>query len=120
MGKNLSDNFDKDAALSLGLKMIAVTRLHLRDINIASTTALETLSDNGLEQGLLAGANVFMINMNDYNFKKSYTLYDNKPCFDTDISSFQMNIDKRLDRIGEKVAYGIHGDSKHYSNKEAK
>ena len=44
--------------LKLGLKMIAVTRLYLHDVNIAATTALQALDDRGREQGLLAGANV--------------------------------------------------------------
>ena len=117
MGKNISCNFDaaaKEKQLTLGLKMIAVTRLFIPTLNIASTTALETLSQTGLEQGLLAGANVFMINLNEYSLKKSYMLYDNKPCFKSDIIEFQTTLEKRLGKIGEKIAYGEHGDAKHY------
>jgi biotin synthase len=117
LGKGISNNFneiEKQNALLLGLKMIAVTRLYLNDINIASTTALESLSSNGLEQGLLAGANVFMINMTDYNYKKSYLLYDNKPCYETDITTFQKKVNSRIENIGEKIAFGIHGDSAHF------
>ena len=46
--------------LEMGLKMIAVTRLFLPDVNIAATTALQALHPLGRELGLKAGANVLM------------------------------------------------------------
>lgn len=110
--------FNRNKALNLGLKMIAATRLSLPDINIAATTALEALSpESGLETGILAGANVFMINLNDYCYKKSYFLYDDKPCTNTNIKLFQQKINERLSRISQRVAYGEYGDSMHYLNK---
>ena len=54
---------DPARQLEIGLKMIAVTRLALRDVNIASTTALQALAPDGRERGLLAGANVVMPNV---------------------------------------------------------
>jgi biotin synthase len=40
--------------------MIAVTRLALGDVNIASTTALQAMDPFGREMGLMHGANVLM------------------------------------------------------------
>ena len=44
----------------LGLNMIAATRLALKDVNIAATTALQGLDKRGRELGLKAGANILM------------------------------------------------------------
>ena len=44
---------EKDPLLQLSLNMIAVTRLVLKDVNIASTTALQALVHNGRELGIL-------------------------------------------------------------------
>ena len=55
--------------LRLGLNMIAATRLFLHDVNIASTTALQALADDGREQGVLAGANVVMPNLTPARYR---------------------------------------------------
>jgi len=68
-----------DKALSLGLNMIALLRTAMPDINIAATTALETLSLHGKELGLLAGANVIMPQFSPPEKRGDYMLYDNKP-----------------------------------------
>ena len=38
---------DNNRQLQLGLKMIALARLYLKDVNIASTTALQALHHEG-------------------------------------------------------------------------
>ena len=70
----------KRRRLELGLKMIAVTRLFLPDVNIASTTALQALHPMGRELGLKAGANVLMPIVTVPKLRSQYLLYDNKPC----------------------------------------
>ncbi len=121
LGYKMSNNFsEKDAnrQLILGLKMIAVTRLYLKDINIASTTALQTLDQkHGLEKGLLAGANVIMPNLTDFKYKKSYSLYDNKPCTEDSPQIMLNNLNRRIRKIGEKIAFDCWGDSVHFKNK---
>ena len=64
----------------LGLNMIAVTRLYLKNVNIAATTALQALNPLGRELGLLAGANILMPLVTLPKFRPQYLLYDNKPC----------------------------------------
>lgn len=103
--------------LNLGLKMIAVTRLVLRDVNIASTTALQALQDNGRELGLKAGANVIMPNTTDTQYRSSYQLYENKPCLDENASMCRGCLQRRIEAIGEKIGFGSWGDSPHYKNR---
>lgn len=62
--------------------MIAATRLLLPEINIAATTALQTLTPDGREQGLRFGANAVMPQVTPLHVRRDYTLYDGKPCLD--------------------------------------
>jgi len=55
----------------LALKMIAVARLYLKDVNIASTTALQAMYPWGREEGLLFGANVIMPNITPIDARKN-------------------------------------------------
>ncbi len=100
--------------LELGLRMIAVTRLHLHDVNIAATTALQALDDRGRERGLLAGANVGMPNATDTEYRKNYRLYENKPCLDENSAQCRNCLNWRVLAIGESIAWGARGDSPHY------
>lgn len=104
--------------LHLGLKMIAVTRLVLRDVNIASTTALQALRDNGRELGLLAGANVIMPNTTDTQYRESYQLYENKPCLDENASMCRGCLQRRIEAIGETIGFGGWGDSPHFARRQ--
>ncbi len=100
--------------LKLGLKMIAVTRLYLHDVNIAATTALQALDDRGREQGILAGANVMMPNVTDTEYRGNYQLYENKPCLDENSSRCRNCLNFRILAIGEKINWKQRGDSPHY------
>ena len=98
----------------LGLKMIAVTRLYLHDVNIAATTALQALDDKGRELGIQAGANVIMPNVTDVEYRRSYQLYPNKPCMDENAAKCRNCLNWRILSIGEKIIWGERGDSPHY------
>ena len=101
-------------ALALGLKMIAVTRLHLHDVNIAAATALQALAPDGRERGILAGANVIMPNITDTKYRRSYQLYAGKPCLDENAGMCKGCLERRLAEIGETIDYGHRGDSLHF------
>jgi biotin synthase len=105
---------ESETLLKLGLKMIAVTRLYLHDVNIASTTALQALADNGREQGLLAGANVIMPNVTDTEYRKHYQLYENKPCMDENSTQCRSCLHGRVLSVGEDILWGERGDSPHF------
>jgi biotin synthase len=101
--------------IKLGLKMIALARIMMRDINIAATTALQALADDGREQGLLAGANVIMPNTTDTQYRSSYQLYENKPCIDENASMCQNCLRRRIEGIGETPGFSAWGDSPHFA-----
>ena len=104
----------KHQALTLGLKMIAVTRLYLHDVNIAAATALQALAPDGRERGIRAGANVIMPNITDTKYRRSYQLYAGKPCLDENAGLCKGCLERRLAAIGETVDYGHRGDSLHF------
>jgi biotin synthase len=101
----------KEEQLELGLKMIAVTRLVLKNVNIASTTALQALSETGRELGLQAGANIIMPNLTDTKYRASYQLYDNKPCLNENAGMCRGCLEMRIKSIGEEIGYNQWGDS---------
>lgn len=100
--------------LRLGLNMIAATRLYLHDVNIAATTALQALADDGRERGILAGANVMMPNLTDVKYRRGYQLYAGKPCLDETAQMCRRCLERRIATIGERINYGERGDSAHY------
>ena len=106
------------ARLALGLKMIAVARLYLHDVNIAAATALQALADDGREQGVKAGANVLMPNVTDVAHRRDYRLYANKPCLDEGADLCRACLDRRLASIGEHLLYGQLGDSRHFAARQ--
>lgn len=104
----------KESQFELALKMIACARILLKDINIASTTALQALNPSGRELGLLAGANIIMPNITDAGFRPYYQLYDNKPCIDEGTGDCNACLQNRIAFIGETIGYNEWGDSKHF------
>ena len=91
---------------ALGLKMIALLRLLMPDINIAAATALEVLDPRGHERGILSGANVIMPNITPREQMVKYNLYDRKTLNASDVHDIA---DK-----GIPIGFGLWGDSKHY------
>ncbi|MEA3267364.1 MAG: [FeFe] hydrogenase H-cluster radical SAM maturase HydE, partial [Candidatus Fermentibacteria bacterium] len=98
----------------LGLNMIAATRIVLKDVNIAATTALQALKSDGRELGLKAGANIIMPNVTGTEYRTGYQLYDNKPCIDENSEVCRDNLVAGIKNAGETVIYGQWGDSKHF------
>jgi len=107
------------ARLEMGLKMIAVTRLYLHDVNIAAATALQALAEDGRERGIQAGANVLMPNVTDVRYRRAYQLYADKPGLDEQARQFRSGLDARLAEIGEHLLYGQFGDSRHFTRRAA-
>ncbi|THB69537.1 MAG: [FeFe] hydrogenase H-cluster radical SAM maturase HydE [Gammaproteobacteria bacterium] len=112
-------NFDdyKNKQLELALKMIAVARIYLKDVNIASTTALQALDHSGREMGLQAGANIIMPNVTDTKYRDKYQLYDNKPCMDENSTMCKACLGNRVKSVGETIGYNEWGDSPHFKKR---
>ena len=101
----------------LSLRMISLLRILMPEINIASTTALETLIPDGKKAGILAGANVVMVNLTPQKQRENYLLYKNKAgIYNDEWKDFQGFI-KMVDRSGEKVLWDKAGSSRHFLKK---
>ncbi len=107
-------NYDPADHFRLGLVMISLARLLLRDVNIAAATALQTLDATGREKGIAAGANIIMPNSTPTAYRKLYQLYDNKPCREENARQCRSCLEKRICGAGDEVGYGEWGDSPHF------
>ena len=103
--------------LELGLRMIAVSRIHLKDVNIAASTALQALAPDGRERGLLAGANVIMPNVTDLKYRSDYILYNGKPVDDENSCASRKAVERGISAIGETVNWNSRGDSPHWGRR---
>jgi biotin synthase len=68
----------KEGSVDMVLKMMALTRLLMPDINIPATTALSVKDSDGYQKGLNCGANVIMPNMGLKEYMKLYSIYPGK------------------------------------------
>jgi len=68
-----------EETLNLGLNMISVVRVAMPDVNIASSSSLDNLSDDGEELGLTAGANIVLPQLSTFSGKNKNILSGNKP-----------------------------------------
>ena len=106
--------FDKQRNFELALKMIALVRMQLRDVNIAATTALQALHPQGRELGLQAGANVIMPIITHKKYRELYQLYKDKPCVNEQAEQCKGCLENRIASINEEIAYHEWGDPPHY------
>jgi biotin synthase len=110
----LKDRFD------LTLKMIAIIRIMMRDINIVAATALQAIDPIGREKAIKIGANILMPNITPGKYRDNYKLYDNKPCTDDSAEDCQSCLETRVNLADAEVIYDEWGDSKHYSERRGK
>jgi biotin synthase len=107
----LNERFD------LTLKMIAIIRIMMKDINIVAATALQAIDPIGREKAIRIGANILMPNITPGRYRDSYKLYDNKPCTDDSAEDCQSCLEARVSLADAEVIYGEWGDSKHYEER---
>ncbi len=103
----LSGNF------TLALKVMALTRIMLKNINIPATTAMETLNPNGRIIALQSGANVVMPNVTSKEFRAKYEIYPNKICINEEPSQCRNCIEGKIKAIGRTISkdYGFRNNS---------
>jgi biotin synthase len=114
---NYKDQTDHRYNFEIALKMIAVCRILLKDVNIASTTALQAIDPLGREMGLKAGANIIMPIISDTKYREMYQLYQDKPCMDENADQCRNCLGKRIASIGEEIGFNEWGDSPHYKQR---
>jgi biotin synthase len=107
---------DPKARFQKTLLMIAIIRIMMKNINIAASTAMDTLNNEGRIKAIIAGANVLMPNITPLKYRENYLIYKNKP--------FVIEADELLDRFKSslllkefKIVQGKWGDSPHFMNK---
>ena len=101
----------------LSLKMVALLRIMMKDINIAATTAMQSIDPQGREKALLVGANVIMPNLTPVKYRQNYLLYENKPCLDENAEECNSCLEARIAMAGDEIGYGEWGDSKHFKKR---
>ncbi|MFA9388970.1 MAG: [FeFe] hydrogenase H-cluster radical SAM maturase HydE [Prolixibacteraceae bacterium] len=110
---DINDRFD------MTLKMIAILRLMMKDINIAAATALQAIDPMGREKALRIGANIIMPNITPGLYRNDYALYQNKPCVDEEPEQCMGCLDARIAIADSEIGYGEWGDSKHYYRRKS-
>lgn len=105
----------KEERVNLTLKMIALLRIMMPNINIASTTALQAMVEGGREMALKVGANIMMPNITPGLYRNNYALYENKPETNEEAEDSRQNLEELIQRAGCQVIYDEWGDSKHYT-----
>ncbi len=101
----------------LSLKMVAVLRILMKDINIAATTAMQAIDPMGREKSIKVGANIIMPNLTPTKYREDYLLYEDKPCTDEDAEECKRCLEARIHMAGGQIGYGEWGDSKHFKNR---
>ena len=101
---------DKDkGSINTTLILISILRLLFPFALIPSTTALGTISKNGRERGILAGANVVMPNLSPLSVRKKYSLYNDKICTDEEAMEGLELLRAKMLAIGYEIT-GERGD----------
>lgn len=95
--------------LNLALKVMAITRLILPNINIPATTAMETLEPQGRIKALQSGANVVMPNVTSIQYRPKYEIYPGKICINEGADKCRKCIEAKIKSIGRYISsdYGF-------------
>lgn len=88
----------------LALKVMALTRINLPNINIPATTAMETLNPNGRIIALQSGANVVMPNVTSKEYRAKYEIYPGKICINENPEQCRGCIEGKIKAIGRTVS----------------
>jgi biotin synthase len=100
----------KTGDFTLALKVMALTRIIMKDINIPATTAMETLNPNGRIIALQSGANVVMPNVTTREYRAKYEIYPGKICVNEEPSQCRHCIEAKIKSIGRFISQtkGFH------------
>lgn len=93
-----------NGSFNLALKVMALNRIMLKNINIPATTAMETLNPNGRIIALQSGANVVMPNVTTTEYRAKYEIYPNKICINENPSQCKHCIEGKIKSIGRTIS----------------
>lgn len=103
----------KNGDLKLTIKLISILRHMFPYALIPSTTALASIDPNGRELGLKAGANVVMPNLSPENFRKLYSIYENKISSGSESAQELEKLKKLVENAGYRIVSDIGHVAKH-------
>lgn len=86
------------------LLLLSIFRLMHPTALIPATTALATLTPDGRERGILAGANVVMPNLSPREERKKYELYNDKTSLGAESAEGLATLQKQLYAIGYEIS----------------
>jgi biotin synthase len=101
---------EKKGDADLTLKVIALTRIIMKNSHLPATTALGSMEQDYRRDALKAGANVLMVNFTPSPYRSQYELYPGKRCIDEPQGVCAGCAEKIADSIGRVVEYR-RGDS---------
>ena len=97
--------------MNLTLKMIAILRLIMPEINMVAATANQTIDPMGREKAIMAGANVIMPNLTPNEYREDYLIYPDKACVGDKPEECFSCLDIRMKAIGHEILYNAWGDA---------
>lgn len=101
--KNTQFKDEKSGTVELTCYLLSIIRLICPDVLLPATTALGTISPNGREKGILAGANVVMPNLSPSSVREKYELYNNKLCTGEESAEQLKELENKMKNIGYEV-----------------
>jgi biotin synthase len=107
----LKERFD------MTLKMLALLRIMMKDINMVAATALQAIDPAGREKAVKIAANIIMPNITPEKYRDNYSLYANKPCTAESADDCQSCLEARMSLVDTEIIYGEWGDTKHYEKR---
>lgn len=116
LGSRGTDNLFLNERFNLTLRMIAILRIIMKDINIVASTAMQTIDPAGREKAISCGANVVMPNLTPARYRSGYLIYEGKPGYceadESNVSGLNLDL-----LPGTTVELGIWGDTPHYGRR---
>lgn len=83
--------------------LLSILRLIKPNLLLPATTALGTITKDGRERGIRAGANVVMPNLSPLSERKKYALYDNKIATGDESAQAVEHLRQSMAKIGYEV-----------------
>lgn len=83
--------------------LLSIIRLIYPPVLLPATTALGTISPDGRERGVLAGANVVMPNLSPVSVRKKYELYNDKICTGEESAQCIFCLNQKMASIGCEI-----------------
>lgn len=106
--------------LELSLRMVALLRLLMKDVNIAASTALQAIDPDARIEAIRCGANVLMPNITPLKYRENYQLYNNKPGLTVDGAQNIKYWEEQLKNTECIPAWDEAGDPLHFQHRNYK